>query len=219
VGLVSQSFHAETVVGLWHADLWGGGGTERAGYLVLCPIAANPANRRAPGFGVESTQWKGDRISILGSTECAKNVWTGKARLCLDCNRRIQRGFMRVLAAGFVSGRFLLFPLMIWGGAAAGQNPPANHVIIPNPTPRQPDLEQVYGDDSQAKKKREALSIQNQLRAREIWLESNQILLLAQQLEQDVLPGKKSASMAASAAKVGKIEKLAQSVQKMMKTE
>jgi len=41
-------------------------------------------------------------------------------------------------------------------------------------------------------------------------------LLLAQQLQQEVVT-KKSASMAANAAKVGQIEKLAQSVQEKMK--
>jgi uncharacterized protein YhfF len=70
-----------------------------------------------------------------------------------------------------------------------------------------------------AKKKQEVLSIQNQIRAREIWLESNQILLLAQQLQQEIVFGKKSASMAANAAKVRQIEKLAQIVQEKMKVQ
>ncbi|MGC1422895.1 MAG: hypothetical protein WA354_23395 [Terracidiphilus sp.] len=90
-------------------------------------------------------------------------------------------------------------------------------MIIPNPTPREPDLEKVYGDNQADQKKQEAFSIQNQLRAREIWLESNQILLLAQQLQQDILSTKKTSSMSANAAKAGKIEKLAQSVQEKMK--
>jgi hypothetical protein len=75
----------------------------------------------------------------------------------------------------------------------------------------------VYDDNPADRKKQEALSIQNQLRAREIWLESNQILLLAQQLQQEILSDKKSTSMTANAAKAGKIEKLAQSVQEKMK--
>ena len=89
-------------------------------------------------------------------------------------------------------------------------------MIIPNPTPREPDLEKIYGDNSTDQKKQQALSLQSQLRAREIWLESNQILLLAQQLQQEVVSGK-SRSMAANASKVAKIEKLAQSVQEKMK--
>jgi hypothetical protein len=59
--------------------------------------------------------------------------------------------------------------------------------------------------------------MESQLRAREVWLESNQILLLAQQLEQELVTGKKPTSMSVKAAKVAKIEKLAQSVQEKMK--
>lgn len=110
-----------------------------------------------------------------------------------------------------------LCTLVLGAAAALGQNPPANHVIIPNPTPRPPDLKQEFGDNPADQKKKDAISIQNQLRAREIWLESNQILLLAQQLQQEILPGKKSKSMTVNAAKAGQIEKLAQSVQEKMK--
>jgi hypothetical protein len=126
---------------------------------------------------------------------------------------------VRVLAS--VSGVRILFlcTVMVW--VAAGQNQPtASHqVILPNPTPRQPDLQKELGDDPRSQKKREALLLQSQLRAREIWLESNQILLLAQQLQEEIHPGKKSPSMASNAIKVGKIEKLAQSVQEKMKTQ
>ena len=123
---------------------------------------------------------------------------------------------MRILAARFGLVSFLLCALIMCGGAI-GQNPPTSHVVIPNPTPRPPDLKQEYGDNPKDQKKREAVSIQNQLRAREIWLESNQILLLAQQLQQEILSGKKATSLAANATKAGQIEKLAQSVQQKMK--
>lgn len=115
--------------------------------------------------------------------------------------------------------RFSLGALIFCSAAAIGQNPnpPSSHVIIPNPTPRPPDLKQEFGDTPANQKKREAVSIQSQLNAREIWLESNQILLLAQQLQQDVVTGKGSFSMAVKAAKVAQIEKLAQSVQEKMK--
>jgi hypothetical protein len=118
---------------------------------------------------------------------------------------------------GFDSARFILYTLILCAGTAFGQNPPQHEVVIPNPTPREPDLEKVYGDNPADQKKQEALSLQGQLSGREIWLESNQILLLAQQLQEEIVSGKKSASMSASAAKVGKIEKLAQSVQEKMK--
>src|ERR1700676_1812503 len=110
-----------------------------------------------------------------------------------------------------------LCALVICAELAVGQNPPASHVIIPNPTPRPPDLKQEFGDNPKDQKKREALLLQSQLRAREIWLESNQIMLLAQQVQDGVLSRKKSAPMSANAAKVAQIEKLAQSVQQKMK--
>ena len=124
---------------------------------------------------------------------------------------------MRIFNAGFESHNVILCALILWAGAAIGQYTPPPHVIIPNPTPRPPDLKQEYGDTPADQKKRQELAIKNQLRAREIWLESNQILLLSQQVQQDVLSAKHSHSMAANAAKVGQIEKLAQTVQQKMK--
>jgi len=128
---------------------------------------------------------------------------------------------MRSFLPGFGAARIVMCVLVLCAGTSAGrsQNPPANHVIIPNPTPRQPDLEKEFGDTSNDQKKHGSLSLQNQLRAREIWLESNQILLLAQQLQQEINAGKKSVSMNVNAAKAGQIEKLAQSVQEKMKVQ
>jgi len=74
-------------------------------------------------------------------------------------------------------------------------------------------------DTPNDQKNKGSLSIQNQLRAREIWLESNEILLLAQQLQQEIISGKRSVSMSVNAGKAGQIEKLAQSVQKKMKVQ
>jgi hypothetical protein len=127
---------------------------------------------------------------------------------------------MRVARTRVGLDDFLLCALILCAGSVIAQNvyTPPPHVIIPNPTPRPPDLNQQFGDNPADQKKREMASIQNQLRAREIWLESNQILLLAQQLQQEVHPSKKAPSMAANAVKVGQIEKLAQSVQQKMKT-
>ena len=126
---------------------------------------------------------------------------------------------MQGSSPGFGSARFILCAMILSAGSALGQsnpNPPASHVAIPNPTPREPDLEKIYGDSSADLKKQQVLSLKSQLRAREIWLESNQILLLAQQLQQEIV-AKKSATTSANATKVGQIEKLAQSVQEKMK--
>jgi hypothetical protein len=114
-----------------------------------------------------------------------------------------------------VSG-FLLGALFLYPTAVHGQEQQPTHVIIPNPTPRPPDLEKELGNPSD-QRKRQANAIESQLRAREVWLESNQILLLAQQLEQELVSGKKPTPMSVKADKVAKIEKLAQAVQEKMK--
>jgi hypothetical protein len=101
-------------------------------------------------------------------------------------------------------------------GSAQNQPVPSNHVYIPNPTPRPPDLQQEFDDDSKNQKKQDVLSVQGQLRAREIWLESNQILLLTQQLDQEINSSRKSPSMGTNATKVGQVEKLARSIQEKM---
>jgi hypothetical protein len=124
---------------------------------------------------------------------------------------------MQGSSPGFSLARFILGALVLCTGVAFGQNQNPTQVILPNPTPRQPDLEKEYGNSPTDQRKQEALSLKSQLRAREIWLESNQILLLAQQLQQEVASGKESRSMAANASKVARIEKLAQSVQEKMK--
>jgi hypothetical protein len=126
---------------------------------------------------------------------------------------------MRGSFSGVDTKRFFLCALFLCPVATLGQNqsPPVNHVIIPNPTPRPPDLKQEFGDSPAGQKKRETVSLQSQMRAREVWLESNQILLLAQQLQQEIHSEQKSKSMAVNAAKVAKIEKLAQTVQEKMK--
>jgi hypothetical protein len=124
---------------------------------------------------------------------------------------------MRGFSAGVDAKSWFLCALLLGGTVAFGQNTPPPHVVIPNPTPRPPDLERELGNSPTDQKKREAISLESQMRAREIWLESNQILLLAQQLEQEIVSGKKPTSMAVRAAKVAKIEKLAQTVQEKMK--
>ena len=126
---------------------------------------------------------------------------------------------MRALLSSSLINGFILGALILVASSASGQNQPQpiQHVTIPNPTPRPADLQEEFGDNPAAQKKKAAASMQAQLRAREVWLESNQILLLAQELHQEVVLKKKATSMAAEAAKVAKIEKLARTVQDNMK--
>jgi hypothetical protein len=125
---------------------------------------------------------------------------------------------MRFPSSAF--GLLLLLSAIVWSPRALAQNvpEPSTHVIIPNPTPRPPDLKEELDSGSKEQQEQKVLSIKGQLRAREIWLESNQILLLAQQLQQEINSGKKNpAPLSQDAAKVAQIEKLARSVQEKMK--
>jgi hypothetical protein len=113
---------------------------------------------------------------------------------------------------------FLFLALLQSPGVLAQNQPPAStHVVIPNPTPRPPDLKEELENTSKDQKQK-AQSLKGQLRAREIWLESNQILLLAQQVQQEINSGKKNAApLSQDAAKVAQIEKLARSMQEKLK--
>jgi hypothetical protein len=123
---------------------------------------------------------------------------------------------VQIIAASVKSVLLCVLLLLLIRVEGSAQQPPPAHVYIPNPTPRPPDLKQELDDDSKDQKKQNVLSVQNQLRAREIWLESNQMLLLAQQLDQEINSGKKPSSMGTNATKVGQIEKLARSIQEKM---
>ena len=116
--------------------------------------------------------------------------------------------------------RFVLCAVPLGAGAASAQdsNPPPRQVMLTDPTPRPPDLQRQYSQDpAEVKKRQEALLLQNQLRAREIWLEANQILFLAQQLQDEMIKHSRGDSMALSAVKAGDIEKLAKSVKEKLK--
>ena len=126
---------------------------------------------------------------------------------------------MRITATRIVVVLFWISLLHANPRKTLAQAPPGStHVVIPNPTPRPPDLEKELGDNAKNQEKQKEQQIQAQLRAREIWLESNQLLLLAQQLDQEVHSAAKTSATSKEAAKVVKIQKLAQSIQDKMKS-
>jgi hypothetical protein len=102
--------------------------------------------------------------------------------------------------------------------AAQEGNPPPRGVLIPDPTPRPPDLQRDYGNDpAQAKKQQELMALKNQLRAREIWLDVNKLLLYAQELKAEVSIHEKGSPMTTNSIKAGEIEKLAKEVKEKLK--
>lgn len=123
---------------------------------------------------------------------------------------------MRLSAAVKRLSGCVLLTLLTQAVVCVAQDPQRS-VYIPNPTPRDPDLKEVFHETPADQEKQRVISIKNQIRAREIWLETNQIMLLAQQLQQEILSDKKSTSMETNATKAGQIEKLAKSVQQQMR--
>lgn len=60
--------------------------------------------------------------------------------------------------------------------------------------------------------------MQNTLQAREIWLEANQILFLAQELNSAMAKYQNGDPMISNATKAGEIEKLAKTMKEKLKT-
>ncbi len=101
---------------------------------------------------------------------------------------------------------------------AQDANSPPRQLILVDPTPRPPDLQREYSNDPvRAKQQQDLIMLKNQLRAREIWLDANKLLLLAQELKADVATHEKGSAMMSNANKAGEIEKLAKGVKEKLK--
>ncbi|MDE3105294.1 MAG: hypothetical protein KGK08_08980 [Acidobacteriota bacterium] len=119
----------------------------------------------------------------------------------------------------------LLFTLMVFLGLGAGGSclaqdgtPRSYVVILPDPTPRQPDLDKVYNKQPATEAARvQQQRLLNQIRMREVWLEVNQLVLLAQQLQQTASKPRDRDALAMSAAKAGEIQKLAKSMKEKLR--
>ena len=100
--------------------------------------------------------------------------------------------------------------------AAHGQS--HGQVQIPNPTPRERDLHDLYADNpAQRAKAEQAIALHKAQLRLQVITDSNEILVLAQKLGQDQLKG--DASLTEDSITAQKIEALAKRVRENMKSQ
>lgn len=95
-----------------------------------------------------------------------------------------------------------------------------NSHIIPDPTPRPPDIRKQYDDDPIERRKLEqATAVKNKLRQERVIADTDKLVLLAQQLRAEIAKGDKGGAAYPQAIKAEAIEKLAKQVKDKMRSE
>lgn len=117
---------------------------------------------------------------------------------------------------GLVAGFGIAAGLCSFASAQGNQN-----VVLPNPTPRDPDLyDKYHKNDPTNKIQQQQLA---QMRAAQIRLQvtsaSSRIAQLAQQLKEDMEQHEVGGPLGADAQKAAEIEKLAKAVKNSMKSQ
>jgi len=93
-------------------------------------------------------------------------------------------------------------------------------INLPNPTPRERDLHDVYKDDPAEKVRQQQAAMIRQAQARELVKSATErISLLAQQLKDDMEKHELGGPLGANAQKAAEIEKLAKTVKSSMKSQ
>ena len=125
--------------------------------------------------------------------------------------RRARKAIRRVLAVAGVS--------YCLSGIAGAQNAP-QQIYLPNPTPRDRDLHDVYKDDPTQKIQQQQAAMIRQAQAREMVKSATErISVLAQQLKDDMETHEVGGPLGANAQKAAEIEKLAKTVKNSMKSQ
>src|SRR5260370_4592291 len=76
----------------------------------------------------------------------------------------------------------------------AGQQP-SQHINLPDPTPRPPDLQRQYGDDpAQRAREEQAAKLRKAMMREQVLTETNELSVLAQELKEEVDKRDKAAS-------------------------
>lgn len=95
-----------------------------------------------------------------------------------------------------------------------------NPHVIPDPTPRQPDIRRKYEDDPVERRKLEqAVAVRNKLRQERVISDTDKLVMLAQQLKADIANGNKAGIAYPQALKAEAIEKLAKQVKDKMRSD
>ena len=100
----------------------------------------------------------------------------------------------------------------------AGQQP-SQHINLPDPTPRPPDLQRQYGDDpAQRAREEQAAKLRKAMMREQVLTETNELSVLAQELKDEVGKRDKEASFTPAFVKVEEIEKLAKKLKDNLKS-
>ena len=111
---------------------------------------------------------------------------------------------------------FCLFAPLAIAQTGAG---PGLGVQLPNPTPRQPDLQKLYDKDPAVREKMlKAIAVKNELRQEKLIATTDKLVLLAHDLK-DRVAKQEHVSISTESDKAGEIERLARVVKDKMRAE
>jgi hypothetical protein len=113
----------------------------------------------------------------------------------------------------------LVFCLFASIPLAIAQEGPSMGRQLPNPTPRQPDLQKLYDKDPAIQEKMlRAIAVKNELRQEKLISSTDKLVLLAHELKDRVAMGKND-SMSGDSETAEQIERLAKMVKDKMRSE
>lgn len=126
------------------------------------------------------------------------------------------RPLPKILLAG-ASWCVLLLPSD--AGAQSGSTTTSQTIMLKDPTPRPPDLQRQYAEDPVARaRQQQAALAQSRLRRQQVMAMTNQLVLLAQELKDEIAKNDKGASTNPGSIKAQDIEKLVKQLKKAMKS-
>ena len=108
----------------------------------------------------------------------------------------------------------VLLPLSFaWGACALSEAQVQQVIMLPDPTPRPPDLQREYGDDPVARARQQQLALLKKAQLRqEVVVATDRLVLLATELRDGAAKHEAGTSMRPGAVKAEEIEKLAKKV-------
>jgi hypothetical protein len=113
----------------------------------------------------------------------------------------------------------LVFCLFVVTPLAMAQQGPSLGHQLPNPTPRQPDLQKLYDQDPAIREKMlRAIAVKNELRQEKLISSTDKLVLLAHDLKDRVAKGSNN-SIAKESDTAEEIERLAKVVKDKMRSE
>jgi hypothetical protein len=128
----------------------------------------------------------------------------------------------RFILHGILTFAVLPFLLAAYSAHAqdngGGGGPPSHVLMLPNPTPRERPLDQVYSPDQEQPSKSDQVASERNAKRREleVWA-ADELVTLSENLKSELAQPKTAASMTTAATNAEKIEQLAKSLATAMK--